>query len=704
MPYTPENNPYIPGDPYSYDLNWIVDHLKTAIELYQPLNNKFDDLYEYVMNYFANLDISDELAATLAAMAADGTLTQLIAPYLDAYVADTTARLNNQDGRISEISDNVGGISEDINVLSARMDTFASLPAGSTSGNAELLDIRVAANGAGYPSAGDAVRGQYKTLDAKYADVAAQIEEVNILPANKLSDANQRYNSGITYTINNDTGAVSAVGTAVYDAWIHLYPAGDFDVAAGGLFKLEGCPAGGSAATYFLRLETANNVTLIDDFGEGAYIDLPANQNVRVIFMVKTGVTVSLAFTPVLRKIAGPGTATQEALEMFRQSAYIQRWNNAARQTDKYYTLGANGSININTSSGYRINKFYAPAGDLYYNWLSGAFTIICDLVTGTAATLQNGFNKSQYLHGSSISLPHPALIFATSNDETQPLVTNSPVFPASYVYGYYAAARHVIVDPSGNGDFMTLKAGIEYAMQFDNAVVDVKAGTYDLISEFGAAYFANMNSGSSELSGISIGRGITINFSPASKVICHYTGSNQYVKTKFSPFNMAPGSAGFTLNGLTLECSNVRYAIHDECNGHAALYHNRYVDCRISKDNSNNINWPNLLVIGGGLGLNGHIDIVRCYFNSAYIAPQSTGKSVNYHNAAGANAKSSLYIDSSYFDGLYTCGVSYYGASTEMTTMQVSNCSLPADPYVNAEGSATLENVRLLTFNNEIR
>lgn len=27
MGYTPENNPYIPGDPYSYDLKWIVDRL-----------------------------------------------------------------------------------------------------------------------------------------------------------------------------------------------------------------------------------------------------------------------------------------------------------------------------------------------------------------------------------------------------------------------------------------------------------------------------------------------------------------------------------------------------------------------------------------------------------------------------------------------------------------------------------------------------
>lgn len=63
MGYTPENNPYIPGDPYSYDLKWIVEKLKkidaqlaTAVQTYgSPLvvttaaemTNK-DRIYIYV--------------------------------------------------------------------------------------------------------------------------------------------------------------------------------------------------------------------------------------------------------------------------------------------------------------------------------------------------------------------------------------------------------------------------------------------------------------------------------------------------------------------------------------------------------------------------------------------------------------------------------------------------------------------------------
>lgn len=57
------------------------------------------------------------------------------------------------------------------NVLSARMDTFTQLPSGSTSGDAELIDIRVGADGTTYSTAGDAVRGQVTDLKSEINDI-----------------------------------------------------------------------------------------------------------------------------------------------------------------------------------------------------------------------------------------------------------------------------------------------------------------------------------------------------------------------------------------------------------------------------------------------------------------------------------------------------------------------------------------------------
>ena len=107
---------------------------------------------------------------TKAGFCADAKATgDMIAQYKEEINGDVDEKLS---ATTTEMNANIEAFekkiaadyTENISTLDARITNLASLEEGSTTGDAELADVRVGADGTAYASAGDAVRGQIGDL------------------------------------------------------------------------------------------------------------------------------------------------------------------------------------------------------------------------------------------------------------------------------------------------------------------------------------------------------------------------------------------------------------------------------------------------------------------------------------------------------------------------------------------------------------
>ena len=91
-------------------------------------------------------------------------------------INEQITKINSIQTQQTNLANQQTNLANEQTTLSNRMDTFTSLTEGSTTGDAELKDIRVGANGVTYNNAGDAVRGQYSQLKEDLADYAYRFE------------------------------------------------------------------------------------------------------------------------------------------------------------------------------------------------------------------------------------------------------------------------------------------------------------------------------------------------------------------------------------------------------------------------------------------------------------------------------------------------------------------------------------------------
>ena len=286
--------------------------------------------------------------------------------------------------------------------------------------------------------------------------------------------------------------------------------------------------------------------------------------------------------------------------------------------------------------------------------------------------------------------------------------VNGSVTIKVEFMDGIFSQLQHIFYCGK-NRALKTLKDGIEKAEEYMNSVLYVDDGIYDLIEEFGSEYFESLTS-TSTMSGLKLKNRIHIVFSSNSKVVCHYNGTNDNVKTLFSPFNAFEN--GFTLENLTLECSNVRYAIHDERNGSTEECQSIYKNCNISLDNSNNQAWKGATCIGGGLGSNHYVDIQNCIFTANRLDGYGAyNVGVYYHqsnNLENPSHRGTINIANCYFTN---CIVKFQFSRTdaeEDTIIKVNGNSMYPFDGSDEQGVYVSEmtgtKFKLYEWGNEIR
>lgn len=113
-------------------------------------------------------------------------------------VGEMDSEVNNNTNAIMDINDNLSSeisrAKEADEILKSRVDVITSLPEGSTTGDAELQDIRVKADGTTATSAGNAVREQFNELKSDLAQLGFSS---NIMTSDFVDNHYRDYRDGV---------------------------------------------------------------------------------------------------------------------------------------------------------------------------------------------------------------------------------------------------------------------------------------------------------------------------------------------------------------------------------------------------------------------------------------------------------------------------------------------------------------------------
>jgi hypothetical protein len=179
-------------------------------------------LYSWGTDIYNNIKVLDSISADLSFeidhIDAIAKWKENFMLYCLGYITEDVARKGEEvKTAIAEYVDNeTRDLANDINALESRMNMFTSLPAGSTSGNAEILDGRIGHAGKEWDSIGDHIRGATRQLTNEIDFLNEDKFLVVRHSIDKDSYVNNSYRIHFPSTINKNTKVIIKVLSKSY--------------------------------------------------------------------------------------------------------------------------------------------------------------------------------------------------------------------------------------------------------------------------------------------------------------------------------------------------------------------------------------------------------------------------------------------------------------------------------------------------------
>ena len=178
------------------ELNKMIQNINTQNESIIALYNAFNELKEYIDNYFENLDVQEEINNKLDEMAEDGTLTQLIQGYIDpifrVYREDVNSRINEIQAEVESVASGSPLVATSTSEMTDTTKTYVN----TTNGKWYYYDGDSWEIGGTYQSTGIA--------DGSITPVKTSFFELEEEDKLTMSDVTETSYFGFTYTVENN--------------------------------------------------------------------------------------------------------------------------------------------------------------------------------------------------------------------------------------------------------------------------------------------------------------------------------------------------------------------------------------------------------------------------------------------------------------------------------------------------------------------